>query len=220
MMKREKITKNSSITKKLKNIYNDISNFKKIKKKEIQKAKPQIIFHLAAQPLVADSYVRPLNTFNTNFVGSVNIFEISRLLNIKSIVVITSDKCYLNKEIKRGYKEIDQLGGKDPYSASKASVEIAFQSYLHSFFNNKKNIGIATARAGNVIGGGDWSKNRIIPDCIKTVIRKKFNHQKPFIYETLAARIRTNFRLFNFRKKTIQKAKKIFRLMEFWAKRK
>ena len=158
--------------KKLKNIYNDISDFKKLKK-EIQKAKPQIIFHLAAQPLVADSYVRPLNTFNTNFVGSVNIFEISRLLNIKSIVVITSDKCYLNKEIKRGYKEIDQLGGKDPYSASKASVEIAFQSYLHSFFNNKKNIGIATARAGNVIGGGDWSKNRIIPDCIKTVIRKK-----------------------------------------------
>ena len=79
----------------------------------------------------------------------------------------------MNKEISRGYRENDQLGGKDPYSASKASVEIAFESYLQSFFFKEKNIGIATARAGNVIGGGDWSKNRIIPDCVKTIIKKK-----------------------------------------------
>jgi CDP-glucose 4,6-dehydratase len=158
--------------KKIKNIYGNVCDYKKLKN-EIKKSKPHIIFHLAAQPLVAESYINPLETFNTNFIGSVNIFEISKELNIKSIVVITSDKCYLNKEILRGYREQDELGGKDPYSASKASVEIAFQSYLQSFFYKKKNTGIATARAGNVIGGGDWSKNRIIPDCIKTIKKQK-----------------------------------------------
>ncbi len=158
--------------KKIKNIYGDVSDFKKLKS-EIKKSKPHILFHLAAQPLVADSYFDPLSTFNTNFIGSVNIFEIARKLSIKTVVVITSDKCYFNKEILRGYREDDQLGGKDPYSASKASVEIAFQSYMQSFFKSKKGLGVATARAGNVIGGGDWSKNRIIPDCIRTVIKKK-----------------------------------------------
>ena len=158
--------------KKIKNIYGNVCDYKKLRN-EIKKSKPHIIFHLAAQPLVAESYINPLETFNTNFIGSVNIFEISKELNIKSIVVITSDKCYLNKEILRGYKEQDELGGKDPYSASKASVEIVFQSYLQSFFYKKKNTGIATARAGNVIGGGDWSKNRIIPDCIKTIKKQK-----------------------------------------------
>ncbi len=158
--------------KKVKNIYGDISNFKKLSH-EIKIAKPQLIFHLAAQPLVSDSYLSPLNTFKTNFIGSVNIFEITRRLKIKSVVVITSDKCYLNKEILRGYKENDELGGKDPYSSSKASVELAFEAYMRSFFDKEKNIGIATARAGNVIGGGDWSKNRIIPDCVKTIIKKK-----------------------------------------------
>ena len=87
--------------------------------------------------------------------------------------MITSDKCYLNKEILRGYKENDELGGKDPYSSSKASVELAFEAYMKSFFFREKKVGIATARAGNVIGGGDWSKNRIIPDCVKTIIKRK-----------------------------------------------
>ena len=114
----------------------------------------------------------PLNTFKTNFIGSVNIFEITRRLKIKS-VVITSDKCYLNKEILRATMKMMNLGGKDPYSSSKASVELAFEAYMRSFFDKEKNIGIATARAGNVIGGGDWSKNRIIPDCVKTIIKKK-----------------------------------------------
>ena len=158
--------------KKIKNIYADVGDYKKLRY-EIKKTKPDVVFHLAAQPLVADSYTNPLKTFNTNFIGSINIFEITRELKIRSVVVITSDKCYLNKEIFRGYRESDQLGGKDPYSASKASVEIAFESYLQSFFFKEKNIGIATARAGNVIGGGDWSKNRIIPDCVKTVIENK-----------------------------------------------
>ena len=159
--------------KKIKNIYGDICDFDKLKK-SIKKAKPQIIFHLAAQPLVADSYTDPLNTLKTNFMGSINILEIVRKFkNIKSLVMITSDKCYLNREILRGYKENDRLGGNDPYSASKAAIEIVFQSYLNSFFLKKNKIGIGTARAGNVIGGGDWSKNRIIPDCIRTIIRKK-----------------------------------------------
>ena len=107
--------------------------------------------------------------------GSINIFEISRQLKIRATVVITSDKCYLNKEILRGYKEDDELGGKDPYSASKASVEIAYNSYLSSFFKKTK-FGLATARAGNVIGGGDWSDNRIIPDCVRSIIKKEYDY--------------------------------------------
>lgn len=158
--------------KNVKNIYGNVSDYNNLRDK-IKAAKPDIIFHLAAQPLVSDSYLKPLNTFKTNFLGSINIFEIARNLKIKSVVVITSDKCYLNKEILRGYKESDQLGGKDPYSASKASVEIAFEAFLQSFFLKEKKIGIATARAGNVIGGGDWSKDRIIPDCVKTIIKDK-----------------------------------------------
>ena len=158
--------------KKVKNIYGDVSDYKKLID-EIKKAKPKIIFHLAAQPLVSESYLNPYNTFKTNFIGSLNIFEITKKLKIKSVVVITSDKCYLNKEIARGYIENDELGGKDPYSSSKASVEIAFEAYLRSFFLKEKGIGIATARAGNVIGGGDWSQNRIIPDCVKTILKKK-----------------------------------------------
>ena len=159
--------------KKVKNIYGDISDFKKIKK-SIEKNNPQIVFHLAAQPLVSSSYKDPLNTFKTNFMGSVNIFEIVRKSkNIKSLVMITSDKCYLNVEVLKGYREQDRLGGKDPYSASKASVEVAFQAYLNSFFSKKNNIGVATARAGNVVGGGDWSDDRIIPDCVRTVMKKK-----------------------------------------------
>lgn len=169
---KRKIYENFLNYKKVKNIYGNINDFKKLRI-EIKKSKPDIIFHLAAQPLVAEFYLNPLKTFITNFIGSINIFEITRQLKIRSVVVITSDKCYLNKEISRGYIENDQLGGKDPYSASKASIEIAFQSYLQSFFYKENNIGIATARAGNVIGGGDWSENRIIPDCIKAIINKE-----------------------------------------------
>jgi len=106
--------------------------------------------------------------------GSVNIMQIAREVNkLKSLVIITSDKCYLNKEIKRGYHEQDELGGKDPYSASKAATEIIFHSYANSFFDKQKKFAFATTRAGNVIGGGDWSKDRIIPDCIKSILKKK-----------------------------------------------
>ena len=104
----------------------------------------------------------------------MNILDISRnVKNLKSLVIITSDKCYLNKELTRGYKENDVLGGDDPYSASKASSELIFNAYSKSFFNFQNKYGFVTVRAGNVIGGGDWSKYRIIPDCVKSIKNKK-----------------------------------------------
>ena len=158
---------------KVKNYYGDILDFKKLSR-AIKSFKPDIIFHLAAQALVSKSFSNPYETVNTNLVGTLNILEIVKnYTKIKSTVIITSDKCYLNQEINRGYSEKDILGGKDPYSASKAAAENIFFAYNHSFFKNLKYIGIATARAGNVIGGGDWSKNRIIPDCAKSILKKK-----------------------------------------------
>jgi CDP-glucose 4,6-dehydratase len=148
---------------------NDINNEIALKK-AIMDFKPEIIIHLAAQALVKDSYSDPLKTFNTNIIGSANLLSaVNACDSIKSLVFITSDKCYQNKEWIWGYREDDQLGGNDPYSASKAAAEIIFSSYKNSFFNNRKNFGMASARAGNVIGGGDWSADRIVPDCIRAI---------------------------------------------------
>ena len=159
--------------KKITNVYIDITNYENLKKK-ITEFNPEIIIHLAAQALVSESYKNPFKTIETNVMGTLNIIEVSKKIkNLKSLLIITSDKCYLNKEIKKGYKENDQLGGDDPYSASKASAEIIFNTYAKSFFYNQNKFGYATARAGNVIGGGDWSKDRLIPDCIKSIIKKK-----------------------------------------------
>lgn len=155
----------------IKQHYLDISNFTELNK-IIKKSKPDIIFHLAAQSIVSESYNEPLKTIKTNTLGSVNILEATRLNKIKSLVYITSDKCYLNVEKKSGYKESDILGGRDIYSSSKAAAEIIFSSYHHSFFK-KKNLNHASARAGNVIGGGDMKKNRIIPDIIKAIQNDK-----------------------------------------------
>lgn len=136
--------------------------------------KPQIIFHLAAQAIVRVSYLEPKTTFDTNIGGSVNLLELVRKFKqIKSVIYVTSDKCYLNKELIRGYKENDELGGKDPYSASKAAAEMVFFAYWNSFLSANKNLGIASVRAGNVIGGGDWAKDRIIPDCFRNFKRGK-----------------------------------------------
>jgi len=137
--------------------------------KKIISFKPDFLFHLAAQSLVGVSYENPTMTWQTNVLGTLNILEsLRKLKNTCNAVIITSDKCYLNKEIHYGYKETDILGGKDPYSASKASAELLVKSFINSFFlKNKSKIRIVTARAGNVIGGGDWAKNRIIPDCVR-----------------------------------------------------
>ena len=150
--------------------FGDISNIKLLKKK-IKIIKPEIIFHLAAQPLVIDSYKNPLETFQTNIMGTVNLLECLRDINsIKSVVIITTDKVYKINKKNKSYSESDELGGHDPYSSSKVGVEIAVNSYVKSFFQKTylKNR-ISTVRAGNVVGGGDYSENRLLPDIIKSI---------------------------------------------------
>jgi len=161
------------LDKKIQNYFGDIRDKKNLSK-EIKKFKPDIIFHLAAQALVKESYINPKFTFSTNIIGTMNVLETLReVKSVKSAIIITSDKCYRNYEKKSGYSEEDELGGEDPYSASKAAAENIFFSYIKSFFRNKKKIGLVSVRAGNVIGGGDWSQDRIIPDLIKSIILKK-----------------------------------------------
>tara|TARA_Y100000758_G_scaffold263588_1_gene202553 strand:+ start:38 stop:1126 length:1089 start_codon:yes stop_codon:yes gene_type:complete len=152
----------------------DIRNLKLLKK-TFKKYQPDYVFHLAAQSLVTKSYLDPTYTWETNTIGTLNVLESLREMKKNCIVVlITSDKSYKNLEIKRGYNESDILGGKDPYSASKASAELAIQSHISSFFPLKKTkVLIGVARAGNVIGGGDWSENRLIPDCVKSWSKNK-----------------------------------------------
>jgi CDP-glucose 4,6-dehydratase len=130
--------------------------------------RPQFVFHLAAQALVLESYQHPLDTIESNVLGTANLLECCRKTeSVKAVVIVTSDKCYANQEWVWGYRENDRLGGHDPYSASKACAEILAESYVNSFFSRDSRIGTATARAGNVIGGGDWAQNRIVPDCIR-----------------------------------------------------
>jgi len=137
--------------------------------KLIDMIKPDFIFHLAAQSLVLESYLEPIETITTNVVGTANILEALRRSNHNCVgIIITSDKCYDNVEWVWGYKESNILGGKDIYSGSKGAAELIFKSYYHSFFkNDESNVKVATARAGNVIGGGDWAPNRIVPDCMR-----------------------------------------------------
>jgi len=136
----------------------------------LQESEPEILFHLAAQPLVRRSYDLPKLTFDTNIGGSVNILESVRSTpSLKAMIYVTSDKCYRNKEWLWGYREMDELGGRDPYSASKAAAELVFAAYQDSFFSRRENFGAASVRAGNVIGGGDWSVDRIVPDCIRSL---------------------------------------------------
>lgn len=133
-------------------------------------AQPEFVFHLAAQALVRRSYHDPKETFDTNIGGSVNLLECVRETpSVKSLVYITSDKCYRNREWIWGYRENDELGGHDPYSASKAAAELVFSAYGNSFFQSRPGFGYASARAGNVIGGGDWSNDRIVPDCLRAL---------------------------------------------------
>ena len=147
----------------------------------IKKTKPEIIINLAAQPLVRKSYLEPIETYKTNVMGAINLLNICKnIKGIKAILMITTDKVYLNKEINKSYKESDPLGGLDPYSSSKAASEIAIHSFDKSFFNKRDSAYIATARSGNIIGGGDWSEDRLIPDLIKSHISgKKFIIRMP-----------------------------------------
>ncbi len=159
------------LRKSLTHIDGDIRDLEHLKR-VIKECNPEYIFHLAAQPLVRESYINPVETFETNVLGTANLLEAAReCASLVSCVCITSDKCYENRDWQFAYRENDRLGGKDPYSASKAAAEIVVASYQTSFFQSRgaKRPAIVTARAGNVIGGGDWAKDRIVPDCIRAL---------------------------------------------------
>lgn len=151
-----------------KSIYGDIADLDKVKSAMIE-ANPEIIIHMAAQPLVRQSYKDPIHTYMTNVMGTANVMEAAKMCDSVSVILnITTDKVYENKEWYWGYREQDHLGGYDPYSSSKACSELVTASYRDSFFR-EKGISVATARAGNVIGGGDWSEDRLVPDLLKSL---------------------------------------------------
>lgn len=136
----------------------------------LQAFQPEYVFHLAAQALVKKSYDDPVGTFGSNVMGSAHLLDAVRRCDaVRSLVYITSDKCYENVEWVWGYRENDRLGGHDPYSASKAAAEIVFSAYARSYFLSRPDLGAATTRAGNVIGGGDWAEDRIVPDCVRAI---------------------------------------------------
>ena len=138
----------------------------------ISRKKPEIIFHLAAQSLVLRSYQDPAGTYSTNVTGLVNVLEAARNApRLRAVVVVTSDKCYANDDKPRRFKESDPMGGRDPYSASKGAAELVISSYRDSFFSRPHSPGLASARAGNVLGGGDWAESRILPDLVRSLQR-------------------------------------------------
>ncbi|WP_286019199.1 CDP-glucose 4,6-dehydratase [Candidatus Venteria ishoeyi] len=160
----------ANVESKINHIIGDIRDFEQLKQ-QVFKAQPQIIFHLAAQALVRPSYHAPLETYSTNVMGTAHVLEAARqCASVRCVVVITSDKCYENREWVWGYRENDPMGGYDPYSSSKGAAELVTQAYYSSYFSEKNDpIGVASARAGNVIGGGDWAEDRLVPDFVRAV---------------------------------------------------
>jgi len=159
-----------NLTKKVsRDIRGDIRNTKLLRK-TILDFQPEVVFHLAAQPIVLESYDDPLETFDTNVIGTVNLLnELRKVDSVKAIVVVTSDKSYKNNEWIYPYRETDELGGRDPYSASKSCQDIVAKSFKESYFSDS-GVALSSVRAGNVIGGGDWAKNRIVPDIVRGII--------------------------------------------------
>jgi len=136
----------------------------------MEEAAPEVVFHLAAQPLVRKSYAAPVETYATNVMGTVHVLEaVRRCASVRTVVIVTTDKCYDNKEWVWGYREDEPLGGYDPYSSSKACAELVAKAYRQSFFADRPQVAVATARAGNVIGGGDWAADRLLPDCLRSL---------------------------------------------------
>jgi CDP-glucose 4,6-dehydratase len=161
-----------NIAKDMNSIFADVRNLDRLKK-EIFSAKPEIVIHMAAQPLVRYSYHEPVETYMTNVMGTVHLLEAVRTSGaVKTVINVTSDKCYENQERSAGYTENEPMGGYDPYSSSKGCAELVTSAYRRSFFE-KENIGLASGRAGNVIGGGDWSSDRLVPDIVRSVIDKR-----------------------------------------------
>ncbi len=169
LFNKSKIKKNLSS-----NTFGNINDILRLKNK-VKSLKPEIIIHMAAQPLVIESYKNPLETFNTNIIGTLNLLEsIRNIKSIKSVIIVTTDKVYKINKRNKSYEELDELGGFDPYSTSKVGAEIITDSYIQSFFKNSKlKNKISTVRAGNVIGGGDFSKDRLVPDIIFAINNKK-----------------------------------------------
>jgi CDP-glucose 4,6-dehydratase len=166
-----------NISKEMTSISGDVRNLEHLKS-VISKYRPEIIIHLAAQAILRYSYNHPVDTFSTNILGTINVLEAVRHSDsVRVLVCITSDKCYENKEWYWGYRENDKLGGSDPYSASKASAELAIAAYRSSYFPSddymRHGIAVASTRAGNVIGGGDWAKDRLIPDIMRAILEKR-----------------------------------------------
>jgi CDP-glucose 4,6-dehydratase len=159
-------------------VESEIADIREYEKLEVSLSRfdPEVVFHLAAQPLVLDSYEFPRETYQTNVMGTVNLLEAVRLCSrVRSVVVVTTDKCYENREWLWGYRENDRLGGYDPYSSSKAAAEFVVSAYRSSFFNPRDygtlhRVAVASARAGNVIGGGDWAKDRLVPDLFRAYL--------------------------------------------------
>ena len=164
-----------SLNKKIKHIHGDILDYKLLQE-VFDKYQPEFVFHLAAQAVVRASYANPKLTLDTNIGGTINVLEAVRCTpNVRALVCVTSDKCYDNKGWIWGYRENDQLGGHDPYSASKGCAELVCTAYRKSFFNPQvqDKVGFATARAGNTVGGGDWGQDRIIPDIVRSLSAKQ-----------------------------------------------
>jgi len=166
----------ANVAEQMDSVIGDIRDLEVLKRNMIS-FNPDILIHMAAQPLVRLSYVEPVDTYTTNVIGTVNVLEAARLCkNLKAIVSVTTDKCYENKEWPWGYRENEPMGGHDPYSSSKGCAELVTSAYRRSFFYTKDTAAVASARAGNVIGGGDWAEDRIVPDILRA-----FENETPVI---------------------------------------
>ncbi|MBI4733711.1 MAG: CDP-glucose 4,6-dehydratase, partial [Rubrobacteridae bacterium] len=168
------------LNEKINHVTGDVGCFENLRE-VFDREKPEVVFHLAAQAIVRRSYIEPRQTFETNVMGTVNLLEaIRNCSSVRAAVVITSDKCYENKEWEFAYRESDRIGGFDPYSSSKGCAELVTSAYYNSFFKNDARVSLASVRAGNVVGGGDWAEDRIVPDCIRALQnRKSINIRNP-----------------------------------------
>lgn len=188
----------------MQSLMGDITNFVRIQE-VFQKIKPEVVFHMAAQPLVRYSYLHPLETYQTNVMGTLHILEaIRNTASVKAVVLVSTDKCYQNRERSLRYIENDILGGHDPYSSSKACMELLASSYRQSYFLDESAPAVATVRAGNVIGGGDWAEDRLLPDLIRanqanqTIFLRNPDSVRPWqhVLEPLSGYLRLAERLF------------------------
>jgi len=204
----------------MKSIRGDVLDLEHLRR-AVREHRPEVVFHLAAQSLVRRSYEDPVGTYATNVLGTAHILEAVRAVpSVRSVVIITSDKCYENRGDQRAYRESDRLGGADPYSSSKAAAEIVTSAFRKSFFTSAKDetaVGVASARAGNVIGGGDWGADRLIPDVMRAVLDGR--DPESSIHPPLATCTRTRVGILDARRETLAAAGTIFGKLEFWSER-